>query len=747
MNESRNKGFLRRLRWIAAATLAIHAIPVAAGYAPDSVSTVQPFFGPGIDGSVAHAVTHSIDGVPVVFVGGNFRAMTEGSTAGAVLVVAPESGALHRLEPPIFGSVNAMVIHDGALVVGGSNLAAQGQPLGLLAIHRGDHWESIGPYSQQGHVSALASNGDTLAIGGNFSEFDGVDAAGFALWQDEQITAPPVGLVGGTGIETLAWHAGTWLAAGGFTATGAGLPVARVARLVGDQWQGLGAGISDGVVYDLERTANGNLIAAGTFSTLPGGAPARRVAVWDGSQWQGLDGGTLFGPNAVAVLDVSCTADECLFAGNFSGTDAPAGARGLVRRSAAGSWESLGAFELSNSAPGVVINAVRLDDHVVAAGNFAAVSGLVANGIAISDADTWIVPSGAGGTGFGLNSHVYAAIWTDTGMCVGGRFLGAGHALAHNVACWDGAQWSALAGGVPGSVEALARFGDSLIAGGTFVGNAGGTELSRIAAWDGQQWQAMGAGFNGAVHAVAVHQGRLYAAGEFTASGNIPLSYVARWNDTVQAWESPGAPPLPAAPNTRVHAMLSFGDELVLGGHLINTLGAPHLLRYDPQTDAWNAFSVGTSNSVLALAVHHGRVYAGGPFDQTSNGTPLPRVGEWTGADWIPLGGGVVGDVFALASIPHGLAVGGSFFGTENSFQNPRLALWTGDQWRSLPTPTGLVRALAAQDMQLLIGGQFGAIGPATSSRVAVLELRAQLFADGFETTPAPDVGLDGAVP
>jgi hypothetical protein len=77
--------------------------------------------------------------------------------------------------------------------------------------------------------------------------------------------------------------------------------------------------------------------------------------------------------------------------------------------------------------------------------------------------------------------------------------------VVNGVAKWDGLSWSALGGGVSGSlgvfsfpiVEALAVFHDgggaALYAGGSFT-TAGGIPAANIARWNGTTWSALGSG-------------------------------------------------------------------------------------------------------------------------------------------------------------------------------------------------------------------------------------------------------------
>src|SRR5688572_30084235 len=115
-----------------------------------------------------------------------------------------------------------------------------------------------------------------------------------------------------------------------------------------------------------------------------------------------------------------------------------------------------------------------------------------------------------------MNNTVLAlAVFDDGGgaaLYAGGAFTSAGGVPVGRPARWNGVSWSSVGGGVSGVspvVFVLATLddgsGSSLYAGGQFNA-AGGVPASRIARWDGASWSALGGGMTGTVvHALAVH--------------------------------------------------------------------------------------------------------------------------------------------------------------------------------------------------------------------------------------------------
>jgi hypothetical protein len=125
---------------------------------------------------------------------------------------------------------------------------------------------------------------------------------------------------------------------------------------------------------------------------------------------------------------------------------------------------------------------------------------------------------------------------------VGGRFTTAGGVAANNIAKWDGSTWSALGSGVNGQSVGNAVVHDdgggaALYVGGQFT-SAGGVAASNIAKWDGSSWSALGGGVSGSlpysrVYALTVYDDgggpALYAGGNFenvTGHGDHDL---AKW--------------------------------------------------------------------------------------------------------------------------------------------------------------------------------------------------------------------------
>ena len=245
------------------------------------------------------------------------------------------------------------------------------------------------------------------------------------------------------------------------------------------------------------------------------------------------------------------------------------------------------------------------------------------------------------------DSHLYAA----------GNFTHMNGVSVDYITRWTGSNWTNLAGGMDGAVEALAVYdpdGDgpepsALYAGGHFA-TAGPTEARRVARWNGWLWEPLGSGLDVSVGqpfvlSMAVHDEDgagpqppwLYVGGRFSAAGGVPALSIARWNGT--SWSSVGS-----GADDRIFALAPF----------------------DPD-------GPGPSPTLL---------YVGGLFT-VAGGINTGGVASWDGQQWSGLGEGIGGPVFALApfdtdyvgpALPR-LYVGGSFE-TVEAISSSRIATW-----------------------------------------------------------------------
>ncbi|MBY0112387.1 MAG: hypothetical protein K2Y21_06165 [Phycisphaerales bacterium] len=231
------------------------------------------------------------------------------------------------------------------------------------------------------------------------------------------------------------------------------------------------------------------------------------------------------------------------------------------------------------------------------------------------------------------------------------------------VLSFDGSTW-AFHGTHSGDVYAMVPFNGELILAGAFT-RINNVPCNRIARFDGVRFAPIGTGFNaGFVGALTVWNGRLYAAGSFGASsivyppGVSDPRHVAVWNGT--GWQTVGA---------------------------------------------------GLNSTVKALAVHNGKLVAGGFFDISGPGSGA-RVAQFDGTSWSSLSPTFnknISTIFTLTSFSGGLVAGGLFSSSEGFVG---CMLFDGTNWVSmdggavspLSGQSFVYRSLAFRDQVVLFG-------------------------------------------
>jgi hypothetical protein len=265
-------------------------------------------------------------------------------------------------------------------------------------------------------------------------------------------------------------------------------------------------------------------------------------------------------------------------------------------------------------------------------------------------------------TSVGADGMVHAAAVDDAGnLYIGGSFTNLGGIVANGIAKWDGNSWSALGSGISGAppwgddpaVFALAVSGSNVYAAGNFT-VAGGVGVSYIAKWDGSSWSDLGGGVNSEVDALAVSGSDLYAGGFFTTAGGIPAKHIAKWNGS--NWSEVGYG-VANGIYTLVAALAVSGSNLYVGGDFTKAgdIAANDIAKWDGND--WSALGAGVYRVVSALAVSGSNVYVGGSFSTFY----FNNVAKWDGSSWSPLGSGVNNEVAALAVLGNDLYAGGLF--------------------------------------------------------------------------------------
>lgn len=188
--------------------------------------------------------------------------------------------------------VYAFAEYQGQLIAGGTDLGRWS----------GTNWQPLGS-GVNGTIRALAVYNGELIVAGDFSQAGGAPAPRIARWNGSTWNSVGWGINGQ--VRALAIYEGDLIAAGTFTEAG-GVAASGIARWDGTEWHGLGSGIgspfgpivNDVVVY-------GQHLVAGGFFTSAGGVSARCVGRWDGTSWSGLQNGTEHEVRALEVFNGS----------------------------------------------------------------------------------------------------------------------------------------------------------------------------------------------------------------------------------------------------------------------------------------------------------------------------------------------------------------------------------------------------------------------------------------------------------
>ncbi|HMN97770.1 MAG TPA: hypothetical protein PKC43_14975 [Phycisphaerales bacterium] len=731
----------------------------AAAQAPCTPSWI-PTFGPapGVSGEVGCMI--DFDGGSAfgraVVVGGGFN------FAGGIPAshIARWNGSQWSVMGSLNGVVRAMAVYDDGggpkLYIGGSFTSSSGVPVSRVARWTGSGWADVGGgvTGGAGVVRAMAvyddgsGGGPSLCVGGAFTSAGGVPVSNIARWNGSSWSPLGSGVADG-GIHAMAVHddglgGGPRLCVGGsFTSAGGGFAY-RVARWNGTSWSSMQLGMVELssivralCVFDDGSGAPPSLVAGGAFTTA-GGTSAMNIARWNGTTWSALGSGTGGEVFALAAFDDGEGGAPSLAVGGVFTTAGGVSAKRIARWQS-GAWSELGE---------------GVDAQVNALGTFTIggasqpelyLGGLVgfSGSTLLSRAGRWVAGEWRP-LGSGLLFAGYAlAAGTDPlsdapRLYAGGDFTIAGPPTIQRIAAWDGAEWSALGGGVTGGpVRALVMqeggaLAPRLIAGGEFTA-ADGLPVGRIAAWDGIAWAPLGAGLSGPVRALAIHDDglgdgpALFAGGTFATAGGVVVNNVARWDG--RSWSALGS-----GLDGTVRALcvyddgLSGGPMLCAGGEFTaaDGVGVSRIARWNGSV--WLPFGSGMNGAVRSLVASapgkgtpQPTLYAGGAFT-TAGGVSANRVARWNGVTWSPLGTGMNGPVDALALFDDGVGSGlrlhaaGSFTSASGGAAN-YIARWSEPWWAPLgPGVSAPVHALATFD----IGGgapvSLAALGSFTTS-------------------------------
>lgn len=480
-----------------------------------------------------------------IYVGGKFEAAGNVAVTNIAKWDGSNWSALGTGVSGSFGAVYALARIGNELLVGGGFSSAGGVSAQNIAGWNGNSWTNltagISNETQPSYVLSFAVDSDgQLYVGGIFDQAGALPAGGLAIWNGSSWTTVGDGFDQGAfgpspvlnSVRALAVN-GADIYAGGFFRSVGRVEANYIARWNGTNWSALGSGVKGSNDFSTTVVSaiavNGSNVYVGGNFTNAGGVSANNVAKWDGNRWSALGSG-LNGPVSAIVLSGS----DVYVGGSF--TTAGGGSANYIAKWDGIGWSALGSGLNSN------VTAIASTSGVFfVGGNFTSAGGINANHIAQWNGTTWGSLSGASSNG--VNGTVNSIIpTTPTSLYIGGTFTTAGgigvNHLAQGYSSWSGLG-SGVTGGSSPAVFAMAYDGANLYVAGSFT-NAGGLPADGIARWDGANWSALGGGVlqrsasglsPASVTAMANAGNDIYAGGRFIVAGDKPSSGIGRYDE------------------------------------------------------------------------------------------------------------------------------------------------------------------------------------------------------------------------
>ncbi|MBI5709401.1 MAG: T9SS type A sorting domain-containing protein [Candidatus Eisenbacteria bacterium] len=571
-------------------------------------------------------------------------------------------------------------------------------------------------FSPGANVLAIARNGNTIYLGGNFNYIGPSTGGGVPVNARSAIPLTRYPRVVGRVYAVVADGGGGWYIGGRFSHVG-GQPRVNLAHILADGSVSAWAPDPDQQVWAI--TLVGETLYVGGDFNFVGGEPRAHLAA--------------LSPSSSTPLPWTCDINSRVTALVASGPTLYVG--GWFAYVAGQPWSYVAAVDLASGVP--TPWQVNLDDQVKAlalqdttlyiGGYFSTANGefhrcLVAVGTETGSVHAWdpgLERTPIWSIDFG--PHVNALLIDGRSLFVAGSYSKLGGQTRRGIAQLDLAAGQATSWTVtatfPRSVGAefwsLLRSGDTLFVAGEYdsLGGVPATNASALSVRTGERfdWDPR---TNDYVFSLALQGGVLYVGGWFTSVGEWVerrcLAAIDANTGRVTDWD-------PRA-NSGVRSLLVHGGKVFVGGNFDVVGGQPrsYIAALDPATGLALPWNPGANSTVYSVVRMSDAVVACGLFSSIG-GEPrrgLAAIDTSTGlaTAWNPQAGG---DVYSVAVSDSVVYVGGDFLTAGGQSRRSLAALdpVTGMATPWNPGTDGSIDAITLLDGTIYVGGWFHNVG------------------------------------
>ncbi|MGY6630337.1 MAG: choice-of-anchor D domain-containing protein [Wenzhouxiangella sp.] len=561
-------------------------------------------------------------------------------------------------------SIRTLQVYQGELFAGGRFIQVDGTPVNDLVRWNGSQWLPVGSVSGLSagfpttSIDSMVVHQGALYVGGNFTHVGGIPANNIARWQD--------GVWSGLPSNNSADDQGIAQPVTAMHVWGDNLAIASRSPAVLWQWNGeqivelpqpAPAEPLSPIVISHLTEVDGNLVAVGGFRPRPNILlPTVAAARWTGDTWVPLSGDVTTEPSAAGNnqpgTSLAWFEGQLVVGGHFRQV-ANHWVNGL------GTWNGTTWGPLESTGSGIsgwANTSTQWNDSLVVAGQFEWAGSQRVNHIGRWDGQQWQAltdQNGDPGVGLdepGIDPEIHGLYVIGNSLFVVGRFDRAGVSVTRGLARHDGQRWWPVS--VPVSDQSFAEITASYLWQGELIisvalndefGNESG---SSILAFNGQSWRVIGTldpleGFSGGtVRHMISHAGDLFVAGTFALINGQPIIDIARFDG--QNWM-----PMPATPfgtSSQLGPMAVWNDRLVVASGT-SSIGAAI---WDGQE--WSLLGdelsppLYSASGITRLQVVGPHLYARGTLSSWQT-FPTETAARWDGEEWALLPGntGVIG--------------------------------------------------------------------------------------------------------